>query len=359
MNENSTAGECERRTLNEVLAAELDCLRPGNGLYVASDQSGRQIPLQPPSYPDKEGKSPADLKRLYKLIGGWSAARRAAAAAGKEEPGQAPLSALCMSGGGIRSATFNLGVLQALARARLLGDFDYLSSVSGGGYIASWLRAWMHRRGVDKVVDELRSGATAFASLSPEPQPVANLRDYSNYLTPAVGLFSGDTWAAAATILRNLLLNWLVLLPLLGAVIGVPLFFLLFIRTPDMAERFSHALLILALAIETIASGFVYFQRRFAKSDKYSQGDFILTCVLPICLAAGSLAGAGVGLHLPWAELSPHPTRADLYQLWEFCAVWCISVPVAGWLGVEMIAQFIQRAKNWTTGTEGKAAPPS
>ena len=54
-----------------------------------------------------------------------------------------------MSGGGIRSATFNLGVIQTLARIGLLGRFDYISSVSGGGYIASWLRAWMHRRGVD------------------------------------------------------------------------------------------------------------------------------------------------------------------------------------------------------------------
>ncbi len=58
--------------------------------------------------------------------------------------------ALALSGGGIRSATFALGVLQALARkpltanqapqdARtLLWSFDYLSTVSGGGYIGSF-----------------------------------------------------------------------------------------------------------------------------------------------------------------------------------------------------------------------------
>ena len=44
-------------------------------------------------------------------------------------------SALCLSGGGIRSAVFSLGVLQGLARCRLLGKFDYLSTVSGGGYM--------------------------------------------------------------------------------------------------------------------------------------------------------------------------------------------------------------------------------
>ena len=46
---------------------------------------------------------------------------------------------LCFSGGGIRSATFNLGILQGLAELGLLRRFDYLSSVSGGGYIHQWL----------------------------------------------------------------------------------------------------------------------------------------------------------------------------------------------------------------------------
>ena len=39
------------------------------------------------------------------------------------------LSGLAFSGGGIRSATFNLGVLQALAGMSLLDKFDYLSTV--------------------------------------------------------------------------------------------------------------------------------------------------------------------------------------------------------------------------------------
>src|SRR5581483_4081455 len=51
--------------------------------------------------------------------------------------------ALCLSGGGIRSATFGLGVLQGLARCGLLDQFHYLSTVSGGGYIGSWLSAWI------------------------------------------------------------------------------------------------------------------------------------------------------------------------------------------------------------------------
>src|SRR5437763_12149177 len=62
---------------------------------------------------------------------------------------------LAFSGGGIRSATFNLGVLQALAQMRLLARFDYLSTVSGGGYIGSWLMAWIKRRGLKDVEKRL------------------------------------------------------------------------------------------------------------------------------------------------------------------------------------------------------------
>ena len=42
----------------------------------------------------------------------------------------ANLKALCFSGGGIRSATFGLGIVQALAKYNLLEKFDYLSTVS-------------------------------------------------------------------------------------------------------------------------------------------------------------------------------------------------------------------------------------
>jgi hypothetical protein len=55
---------------------------------------------------------------------------------------------LALSGGGIRSATFNLGVLQSLARLGILLRMDYLSTVSGGGYIGSCLSSLLsHRRG--------------------------------------------------------------------------------------------------------------------------------------------------------------------------------------------------------------------
>ena len=123
---------------------------------------------------------------------------------------------LALSGGGIRSATFGLGFLQGLSKLRLLTAFDYLSTVSGGGYIGCWLSAWIHRHpdGVDGVMEELAG---------PEPAPVRHLRRFSNYLSPRVGVLSADTWALAATFLRNLLINWLTLVPYLALVLLVPM----------------------------------------------------------------------------------------------------------------------------------------
>src|SRR5689334_1750595 len=53
-----------------------------------------------------------------------------------------PRTALCFSGGGVRSATFGIGVMQGLATCACapatetpLAEFDYLSTVSGGGYV--------------------------------------------------------------------------------------------------------------------------------------------------------------------------------------------------------------------------------
>jgi len=54
---------------------------------------------------------------------------------------------LAFSGGGIRSATFNLGFLQGAAALGMLKQFDYLSTVSGGGYIGAWFAAWVLREG--------------------------------------------------------------------------------------------------------------------------------------------------------------------------------------------------------------------
>lgn len=131
-----------------------------------------------------------------------------------------PLVGLAFSGGGIRSATFNLGILQGLAKKGLLQKIDYLSTVSGGGYIGSWLQAWIYRsdKGLKNVEVKLKNeGGTKEA-----PQ-IHWLRDYSNYLTPRTGLFSADTWAMAGVYLRNVFLNQTILVLVIAGLLLIPL----------------------------------------------------------------------------------------------------------------------------------------
>lgn len=135
----------------------------------------------------------------------------------------ANLTGVCFSGGGIRSATFNLGVLQAIAAEGKLGKIDYLSTVSGGGYIHLFLAAWIHRRKLAHVEAQLHP----LPSASPRtvwPEPIRWLRRYSNYLTPSKGLFTADTWAAVSIWLRNTLLNQIVLVSALLTFLLVPHF---------------------------------------------------------------------------------------------------------------------------------------
>jgi hypothetical protein len=128
---------------------------------------------------------------------------------------------LAFSGGGIRSATFNLGVLQALARLKLLGKFNYLSTVSGGGYIGSWLMAWMKRRGVPDVRAQLRPERGRQAGGS-EVSEIHFLRRFSNYLTPKLGWLGADMWTVIAVYVRNLVLNLIVLSSAFAGLLMLP-----------------------------------------------------------------------------------------------------------------------------------------
>ena len=111
--------------------------------------------------------------------------------------------------------------------------FDYLSTVSGGGYLGGWWSAWLsrkqdkHNQGLFPKPEDIeperlddyrwRTGRVAEGSLSAGRDPIHHLRLFSNYLTPRKGTLSADTWRAITVLTRNLLLTWLMLLPLLLA----------------------------------------------------------------------------------------------------------------------------------------------
>jgi hypothetical protein len=253
------------------------------------------------------------------------------------------LTGLALSGGGIRSATFSLGLLQGLHKLKLLRIFDYVSTVSGGGYVGGWWSAWLSREQTDlrlksespflqksdikhpvnlilkirdyqgdevakslrlqfegttlwrlmsgydeakppgePLLDALLEGLNRWIAAGPhegapdlsdapsladgirdawrnrlllesrypyelldifphreriEParsrpaagasegassawvDPIHHLRLFASYLTPRRGVLSADTWRAVSVISRNLVLTWLVLLPVLITVL--------------------------------------------------------------------------------------------------------------------------------------------
>jgi hypothetical protein len=133
---------------------------------------------------------------------------------------------LAFSGGGIRSATFAVGILQGLAKLGLMRRIDYLSTVSGGGYAGSWLAAWIKRDGsVANVEKQLarsrvensnadRGGLLARKGvLDEEPEPIYHLRANSRFLAPRSGFLTSDIWSIIATYVRNVTINLLMLLP--------------------------------------------------------------------------------------------------------------------------------------------------
>jgi hypothetical protein len=143
------------------------------------------------------------------------------------------LAGLAFSGGGIRSAVFNLGFIQGLANAKSLHLFDYLSTVSGGGYIGGWYSTLLRRgretpmceRDLHKDQTKLATPPNATATNgiaafpAPEHHSVRFVRRFSNYLTPKLGM-SGDTMALLANMVRNVVVMQMMLVSLLLALLS-------------------------------------------------------------------------------------------------------------------------------------------
>jgi Patatin-like phospholipase len=151
------------------------------------------------------------------------------------------LTGIALSGGGIRSATFALGVLQALARHDLLRRFDYLSTVSGGGYIGTSL-TWLTSRlvtdqaladrtplppagfGVGPSADGKAPAPFPYGTddprtarepdqANPEGAMLRYLRQHGLYLTPGKGI---TLTSVIVVLLRGIILNLLVWIPIVA-----------------------------------------------------------------------------------------------------------------------------------------------
>ncbi|WP_434118761.1 patatin-like phospholipase family protein [Sinorhizobium meliloti] len=146
----------------------------------------------------------------------------------------ADLFGVSLSGGGIRSASYCLGALQALHAWGLIHRIDYLSTVSGGGYVGTSMIAGMH-------ANQEENGEPGFPFARPsneslrDPEAVSHLRDYSRFLAPR-GLL--DIITSTVIIMRGLAVNVLLLLSFLLPVATV------FILSNPTTEELKHSILL-------------------------------------------------------------------------------------------------------------------
>lgn len=127
------------------------------------------------------------------------------------DPGNG-MSGLALSGGGIRSAAICLGAVQALQVSDKLKHLDYLSTVSGGGYLGCCLAANMSERGFPFLNE------TNDLSNLQDSAAVKYIRDHTSYLMPA-GI--SDFLASLGVILRGLAASAILVLGPLLLIAGV------------------------------------------------------------------------------------------------------------------------------------------
>jgi len=210
----------------------------------------------------------------------------------------AGLFGICLSGGGIRSATFGLGVLQGLMEKSFLQRADFLSTVSGGGYIGSWLQGILHREGDFDALNPKQDGDPSLRFL----------RKYSNYLAPRPGL-STDSAVIPVIWLRNAGLNQAIII---AATVAAMLLchlpgFLLELETTNFARlAYEAAFVLAAIAVTVVAvnlrdvvnSEF----RRHAYRDWSFEADLVgYGAIIPLILAATALVTGILKIPLGWS----------------------------------------------------------
>lgn len=103
---------------------------------------------------------------------------------------------IALSGGGIRSATINLGILKTLNKFGILKRADFLSTVSGGGYTGAYVQATLKNEGsYEKLFDD---------------KHVEYMRSRGEYLMPGIGwLKKWNILILTVGFLVSLIMSWM------------------------------------------------------------------------------------------------------------------------------------------------------
>lgn len=315
---------------------------------------------------------------------------------------------LALSGGGIRSATFGLGVLQAMARAKapeirsespyvntgfLLPHFDYLSTVSGGGYIGAFYGSLFQGA---RLRDPSTAGnATVEAAqnaldvLRFEPPgrihstvhyddinhdvgdaPTAWLRENGRYLTPSG---AGDLLYGIALAVRNWLsVHFVIGMPILFvmaliAVINVSLRLFKF-HWPQTAEKLPDWALslwlmpvsiLLVLVIPLGLAFWLFYSNKSAETDQcqilnrtFINWAFVGCAGLAIVLALMIVYLADYLPHNLWGTFV---LAVQVMVMAMVCAIWVSRRPVIGDTTVRVfrinVTKYLARSIYWMLGT--------
>ncbi len=192
---------------------------------------------------------------------------------------------LALSGGGIRSATFCLGVVQVLAQRELLKDVDFLSTVSGGGYTGSFISSRLGSPGATQ--------AEIAGPEGPDPTAIRFLRHHAKYLA-AVDLKSG--WEMATATLAGMLLNWSAPLFLVAAAA------LIAIRVP--ALDWPRTLAGVAIVTMLLMVLYALLIRRSARAARAGGAALGLSMAAVVAIAFGWLLTIIYGAHWPSWKIS-------------------------------------------------------
>jgi hypothetical protein len=128
---------------------------------------------------------------------------------------------ICVSGGGIRSASVALGALQALREQGVLGSAHYLVSVSGGGYTAGGLQLAMTQatQATQATGATEASRATPGDAFDPGSPEEDHLRRHSSYIADGLG----QLLVALGVLLRNVISSLVIIgltITTLGLAVG-------------------------------------------------------------------------------------------------------------------------------------------
>lgn len=165
---------------------------------------------------------------------------------------------LALSGGGIRSATTNLGVLQALSRMGILPWIDYLCTVSGGGYIGGCLSGLLSinnnpsrepgRASQHEIADPSEVlFKTEWERFPFHDKPgnwpdsgraeIKQLRTHGNFLLTRKGFFTTETLQSVGGILTGIAYHWLLFFLAFASIAAICLFVTLQFLAPNSDQR--------------------------------------------------------------------------------------------------------------------------